>query len=311
MRAHFSAIAIAAALSACSPETLPTPAAPSISAPVARPPAGMRLYAINAGRMHAKAAMAFRGGRMDDPRIFGIGGILVEHPQGTLLFDAGFGPSVAEHIKTTPLMLRMTTKYDREPVVADQLRQAGIDPRQLTAVVLTHSHWDHVSGLEALPDVPVWVTEAERRFIDSGDRMTLLARRLGTSSYQTYDFPDGAYLGFDRSRDVFADGSVVLVPAPGHTPGSIIAFVNLPDGKRYALVGDLAWQREGIDLPSEKPWIARAVDHDRAGTRAMLVRIHQLKAAVPNLVVVPAHDRRVWDTLPKLPSAKASASEKV
>jgi N-acyl homoserine lactone hydrolase len=35
--------------------------------------------------------------------------------------------------------------------------------------------------------------------------------------------------------------------------------------------------------------------------RGLIVRMHQLQRALPGLVVVPAHDRRVWDTLPKLP----------
>jgi N-acyl homoserine lactone hydrolase len=45
---------------------------------------------------------------------------------------------------------------------------------------------------------------------------------------------------------VWGDGSIVLVPAPGHTPGSIVAFIALPTGKRYALIGDLTWQLEGV-----------------------------------------------------------------
>jgi glyoxylase-like metal-dependent hydrolase (beta-lactamase superfamily II) len=56
----------------------------------------------------------------------------------------------------------------------------------------------------------------------------------------------GPYLGFPRSHDVYGDGSIVCVPAPGHTPGSIIVFVTLPNNVRYALVGDLVWQREGL-----------------------------------------------------------------
>jgi len=156
-----------------------------------------------------------------------------------------------------------------------------------------------------LPGTPVWVTRDELAFVRGRDASTALARQLGTASYIACDFPDGPYLGFARSRDVFGDGSVVLVPAPGHTPGSIVAFVATPDGKRYALIGDVAWQREGVDLPAEKPWIARRVDADRAATRAMLIRLHQIGVAMPGLIIVPAHDGRVWATLPKLASAPA------
>lgn len=290
-------------LASCSSAPLAAPADATLTVPTPRPPAGMRLYAVQTGRMYSRAAFAFKGGRFGDERVFSAGGILVQHPKGALLFDAGFGPSVAAHRKTSPWLLRATTRYDRQNSVADQLTAAGISPSSLTAVVLTHAHWDHVSGLETLPGSPVWVTRDELALIRSGDASTALARQLGTGSYVAYDFPDGPYLGFAHSRDVFGDGSVVLVQAPGHTPGSIVAFVATPDGKRYALIGDTAWQREGVDLPAEKPWIVRRVDADRAATGAMLIRLHQISAAMPGLVIVPAHDSRVWATLPKLAPA--------
>lgn len=298
--ATLSAIAM---LAGCAPPpsiSVPPPTAAMAPKPVT-PPDGMSLAAIPSGRMYAKAGLAYEGGAMNDARVFSIGAILVRHPKGALLFDAGFGPSVDQHFTIgTPPVLRLATKYDHQTTVAEELAKAGVQPSSLTAVVLTHAHWDHVSGLESLAGVPVWVPEAELAFVKGKDPAGKLARTLGTSAYVAYPFPDGPYRGFDQSRDVFGDGSVVLVPAGGHTPGSIIAFISLPDGKHYALIGDIAWQSEGVDLPAQKPWIARRVDHDRDGTRDLLIRLKQLKAADPALVVVPAHDARVWKTLPTL-----------
>lgn len=290
-------------LAGCSSAPLAVPAGEALVIPAPRPPAEMRLSALQTGRMYSRAAFAFKGGRLGEERVFTAGAILVQHPGGTLLFDAGFGPGVAAHRETSPWLLRVTTRYDRQTSVADQLLAAGVAPSSLKAVVLTHAHWDHVSGLETLPGTPVWVTGEELAFVRGDDPSTALARQLGTAAYVAFDFPDGPYLGFPRSRDVFGDGSIVLVPAPGHTPGSIVAFIATPDGRRYALIGDMAWQREGVEHPAEKPWIVRRVDADRAATRAMLVRLHQIRAAVPGLIIVPAHDQRVWDTLPKLPPA--------
>jgi N-acyl homoserine lactone hydrolase len=101
---------------------------------------------------------------------------------------------------------------------------------------------------------------------------------------------------------VFGDGSIVLVPAPGHTPGSIIAFLTLPSGSRYALVGDLVWQREGIELPAERPWLSRLLaDADPAGVRRWIVLMHQIASNMPDLLIVPAHDARVFERLPRFP----------
>lgn len=283
------------------PARLKVPPPITIEVPEAHPPEGMQLQAIEAGKMFSVAAFAYRGGGFLDHRVFGMGSILIRHPKGNLLFDAGFGRLVDAHFEMMPWLMKATTKYQREETVADQLKTVGLKLEDIKAVVLTHAHWDHVSGLQDLKGVPVWVTQAELDFVNSDDVNAALAQELGTKDYKTYEFKSGPYLTFDSSYDVFEDGSVVIVPAPGHTPGSIIAFITVPGGQRYALVGDLVWQSEGIHLPAERPWLSRfLVDWDEAKVRDLIVKMHQINRAIPGLIIVPAHDRRLWDTLPSL-----------
>ncbi len=301
--------ALAAALGALAwsfaPVSLAVGEAPRVELPPAQPPPEMRIAVLHAGKMHSKAGFAYRGGNLGEPRVFGMAAILVQHPKGNLLFDAGFGSRVDAHVETIPPLMRRLSTYEKEATVAQQLAAAGIAQDSLLGVVLTHVHWDHVSGLEDLPGVPVWVTQPELDFIRSGHEGAALASSFGALNYQVYDFNAGPYLGFERSFDVFGDGAVVLVPVPGHTPGSIIAFVNLPGGVRYALLGDLVWQREGVEIPAERPWLSsRMVDRDRAQVRRWIVHMHQLSQQLPGLVIVPAHDRRVLETLPTLQVAR-------
>lgn len=287
-----------------------TPATLSVSPlqednlPNATPPAGMSLSSLPTGTMKSRAALAYRGGRFADEREFSMTAVLVRHPRGDLLFDTGFGRHLDQHLAMQRALARATTTFSKGIPAADQLSARGFDIGKLAGVVLTHAHWDHVSGLDSLPGVPVWVNAAERDFIDDGGDMTSVARSIGKLDFKLYRFSDKPYLGFTQSLDVWGDGSIVLVPAAGHTPGSVIAFIALPSGARYALLGDLVWQTEGIDLPAERPWITRVlVDVDAQAVRQNIEHVAAIHRRFPQIGMIPAHDARAMSALPVFPAA--------
>jgi hypothetical protein len=84
-----------------------------------------------------------------------------------------------------------------------------------------------------------------------------------------------------------------------------VAFVTLPSGSRFAFVGDLVWQREGIEIPAERPWASRElVDEDPAAVRENIARMARVHAQFPAITIVPAHDARVWAELPAFPATR-------
>lgn len=285
------------------PRPLPVPAAPGAQLP--QPPAVRATIAVaETGVLESNALFAYRGGGFE-PRPFGMDVFVVRHPQGTLLFEAGFGRHLHEHLQSVPWLMRVLSKVQPATPLDAQLKAAGLPPERLAGVFLTHTHWDHVGALQDLPGVPVYLPRVERDFIAHGGEATALLRSFGELNYRLYDFDGPPYAGFAASHDVFGDGSVVVVPAGGHTPGAVVAFVRGADHD-YALIGDQAWQREGVDIPAEKPWLSRLmVDDDAAGVRRNLVDLHRLQQANPRLLIVPSHDRRVTATLPRLAPAQS------
>jgi glyoxylase-like metal-dependent hydrolase (beta-lactamase superfamily II) len=286
------------AASGCSVDATPPP---SMSWPGASPPASMRVEVLDTGDASSLAAFAYEGGGFHDERRFATVGVLVRHPRGDLLFDAGWGAAANDHRRdNVPSLMRAATEMRLTKPMGQRLAEAGLDAHSLAGVILTHAHWDHASGLADLPGATVWLNDAERAFVDSGNPSSALLRQLLPSLHvRRYTFERKPYLGFNESLDVYGDGSIVLVPASGHTPGSILAFVALPSGAHLLLVGDLAWQREGIELVAPRPrGVRRLVDVDADAVEKLLQRVHTLSLALPGLVVVPAHDRRVLDALP-------------
>ena len=270
--------------------------------PPASPPAGMSISVLPTGTYETPAALAFRGGSWKDTRQFATGALLVRHPKGNLLIDVGMGKNVDEHVKTLPAMQR--TPYTKGAPVVAQLAAGGLKPGDLAGVIPTHAHWDHISGLEDLGGVAVLVSTAGEAFIETKRPDTELLNSFHGINYRPYDFEGGPYLGFPRSHDVFGDGSVVIVPAPAHTPNSVVVFVNLPSGARYALVGDLVWQMEGLELPAEKPWMMRRViGEDDEQVRRDIALVRAASKKYPQLHPLPAHDLSAFRTIPVFPAS--------
>ncbi|HKF45299.1 MAG TPA: MBL fold metallo-hydrolase [Thermoanaerobaculia bacterium] len=280
---------------------LQRPAPFSGALPPASPPPEMAAYRIPTGVNHHSAAFGYRGGSFFERRDFTMTAVLVRHPGGDLLIDSGLSRSIAEQLRLMSLSFRLLTNYELRASAAEQLDAAGYDRSRLR-ILLTHAHWDHASGLRDFPNVPILVTAGELRFIEDAGPYTQIARSTPNPRYEVYGFEGGPYLGFPASHDFYGDGSIVAVPTPGHTPGSVIIFVTLPPERRYAFVGDLVWQLEGIRELEERPWIARGSDLNPGEVRENLLRMAAVAERFPSMRIVPAHDSRGFEGLPRFGS---------
>jgi N-acyl homoserine lactone hydrolase len=285
------------------PSKLALPSVEVGGLPPASPPADMSISSLPTGTYDSPAALAYRGGSWSQTRHLAATAVVVRHPKGNLLIDTGFGRHLDEQMTLVSPLQR--TRQARAVPAVDQLAAGGLHPGDIAAIIPTHGHWDHVSGIDDFRGAPVLETEAGRRWIDSGAEGTEVIKSLQGVNYKPYAFEAGPYLGFPRSHDVFGDGSVVIVPAAGHTRDSVIVFVNLPSGTRYALIGDLVFQGEGIDIPAEKPWLLRRlIGEDDAEVRRDIALIRAARDRFPQMHPIPAHDARSLGRIPVFPASE-------
>jgi glyoxylase-like metal-dependent hydrolase (beta-lactamase superfamily II) len=159
-------------------------------------------------------------------------------------------------------------------------------------ILITHEHMDHIGGLAAHPDLAnvLALTKLTREQI--ADPALMLPAK----------FPEHALDGYapiEYQKTLAVAPGVVLIKAPGHTPGSQMVYVQTADGAEFLFLGDVAWQFRNVEVQRER---ARAVTQfmlkeDRAAVFGELAALKHLHETQPNLHIVPGHDGGVVDAL--------------
>jgi glyoxylase-like metal-dependent hydrolase (beta-lactamase superfamily II) len=212
---------------------------------------------------------------------------LIDHADGPILVDSGPSP-------TTPELPFVRYAVERDDEVDRALARVGVAADDLRAIVLTHAHGDHVDGLARLPTDRVTIGEEELRLLR---RPAAAAGRrlLGIPLPEPFSpaplrFAPEPFGAFERSAALTADGSVVAVPTPGHTPGHISVIVVI-DGRHHFLAGDATYDQAQL-LALRVDGIAPRGRPARDTMRRILAH-----AAQHPTVYLPTHDTGSADRL--------------
>ena len=258
---------------------------------------------IKTSDVTTREGLAFSGGRLTLPVKLNHVAVLVRHAQGTFLFDTGLGNDIVKQFRRDmPWWANPFFSFGPVTSARAQLDAHGI--KHIERIILSHGHWDHASALPDFPEADVWVTHQEKNYLRHPHPGSVFPSQVAAAhtKWVTYQFASRPFRSFSTSTDLFGDGSVVLVPLPGHTPGSVGMFITLQSGHQFLFVGDVVWKMGALARRHPKMWLAsKIVDDDGPGTRNSMAAIERERLSNPGLVVVPAHDAQVHDEIGYFP----------
>ncbi|MGH8938033.1 MAG: N-acyl homoserine lactonase family protein, partial [Actinomycetes bacterium] len=255
--------------------------------------------------------------RWTEPRP--INAYIIEHREGLVLFDTGQDrASVTDpHYFPGGLNGLVYSRLAKFEIGSDQTLTAGLSklghsPDDVHTAVVSHLHQDHIGGLPELGTTRIVVNEAEWDSLHQPlpEARGLLPNHiklpgLRWDRVQMEGIADPGLAPFTRGHDLFADGSLVLLPTPGHTPGSLSLLVRRPGHRPLLMVGDLTYD-DALLADGALPGVGHK-GQMREATRM----VNALRATLPGLVVLPAHDPQAAQRLETALEPTADTTETI
>ena len=170
-----------------------------------------------------------------------------------------------------------TIPKDRYELVQNALSDARL-------IVLTHEDDDHAAGVIHTPNIQMI---APKTLLTRPQIQTLMDHPR-IPAIQLDGTSGRRYRVFDYESVYPLAAGVVLIKAPGHTPGSQMIYVRLASGKEVLLVGDVVWAMAGVDQLRQKPEAAsKRLGEDRLAIQQEVEWLHKLPAEVS---IINSHD---------------------
>jgi N-acyl homoserine lactone hydrolase len=204
---------------------------------------------------------------------------LIKHGDDYLLWDTG-------HAMTTPNVAPKVS-------LVDLLAKIDLKPEQIKYVGISHYHADHTGQVSSFPNATLLIGKGDWEAITSPKP----AEGVNYKPFENWIKGEGKVEPVALDKDVFGDGTVIMLTTPGHTPGHHSLLVKLPQMGNVIITGDAAHFRENYEndgVPS--------FNYDRSQTIASLERLKKIAANL-NATVIIQHDARDVEKLPVFPAS--------
>jgi N-acyl homoserine lactone hydrolase len=245
----------------------------------------MKMHCLSGGRVRMRRSVYVPDADRSETIEMPVSCMLLRHPQGNVLFDTGCHPSVPDNPARWQGMEKfMTPIMPPGDNVLTGLSCVGLSPDDIDVVVCSHLHPDHCGCNAFFKRATVMVHENEIAAARKPDCVPM--------GYLASEWDFGTIDQVSGERDVFGDGKIVLMPLPGHTPGSIGALVALDNSGTFLLAADTVSLRVTLDRN-----VAPRNTQDPQALLRSWEEVRRIEAR--GATVLCGHDAAQWDTLRK------------
>lgn len=210
---------------------------------------------------------------------------LIRHERQFMLWDTGFSPSSLSKYKAMVAMSQ---------TLFAQLHKIDVKPEQISVIGLSHYDFDHTGQAANFPKARLFMGKADFDYMTTGKDAVAAAEDV--APWRSSGANVEAVVG---DKDIFGDGSVVMLATPGHTEGHHSLLVRLPTFGSVVLSGDLWHFAEQLSHNGMPP----RPNTDRADILASMDRVQKI---VSNLKATLVIQHEIAD-IGKLPMFPASA----
>jgi N-acyl homoserine lactone hydrolase len=227
-----------------------------------------------------------------------INAYVIEHRDGLVLFDTGQDRASVTDTDYFPggvtgSLYGRLAKFEIGPAqtLSAGLAELGYATSDVNTAVVSHLHQDHIGGLGELGHAEIVVSQKEWKSLSSpvAEMQGLMRNHIDLPGLRWRQvepaaFNDPTLAPFRAGHDLFGDGSLVLLPTPGHTPGSMSLLVRRAGQRSLMMVGDLTYDAHLLEC-GHVPGVG-----SRRRMRDATAKTNALRTQHPGLVILPAHD---------------------
>ena len=177
--------------------------------------------------------------------------------------------------------------------MVDQLAQLQVKPEQIKYIGISHYHGDHIGQVASFPKSILLIGKGDWDVLTSPKP----AAMANPAPFANWISGGGKVDPVLLDKDVFGDGTVVMIGTPGHTPGHTVLLVRLAQMGPVILSGDLAHFQENFDGDG-----VPVFNTNRAESLASIDRVKKIAANIKATVIIQ-HDTRHVAKLPAFPAA--------